>query len=95
MQPKSEFTAARKTEKITLHLNAMQLYIALELGLINELPACDEDKILGRSKADVFSKLVATGQIGYFLFHTAQRYIRGLTLAQIEVAVFHTAFAAA
>lgn len=69
-------------------LDANQLLLARELGIIDRLPAVTEDDLGDRNKGDAFVKIVALTQIGWFLFDLITRLYQHLPTSQLEIMTF-------
>lgn len=66
-------------------VDAPQLLLARELGIISRLPDVTEDCIEDRNKGDLFVKAVSICQIGWFVAQLAARLCRRLPTSQLEV----------
>ncbi|UKZ63440.1 uncharacterized protein TrAtP1_004670 [Trichoderma atroviride] len=66
-------------------LDANQLLLAREIGIIDRLPAVTEDDLGDRNKGDAFVKMVALVQIGWFLFNLITRLYQRLPTSQLEI----------
>ncbi|OCK79021.1 hypothetical protein K432DRAFT_300724 [Lepidopterella palustris CBS 459.81] len=75
-------------DDITLYLSAIQLYVAKELGIINELPDMLEIDIQDKNKGDLFVKGTAVIQLTNFLIRFITRMAKRLPISQLETAVF-------
>ncbi|TLD16238.1 uncharacterized protein PgNI_00562 [Pyricularia grisea] len=73
-------------------LDANQLLLARELGIIDRLPFLASDDLGDRNKQDLFLKVMALGQIGWFVLQIAVRLHLQLPTTLLEVMVL--AFAA-
>jgi hypothetical protein len=76
------------TEDVVLYLNAIQLYVAMQIGIIKQLPQYDEQTILNLSKSSAGVKVYALAQVGVFLYRIIKRYAKQLPISQLEMAVF-------
>lgn len=66
-------------------LDANQLLLAREIGIIDKPPAVTEDDLSDRNKGDAFVKMVALIQIGWFLFNLITRLYKHLATSQLEI----------
>lgn len=66
-------------------LDAKQLLLARELGIIEQLPCMSEDELADRNKADQLVKVIAVLQIIWFLIQTITRLVRHLGTSQLEI----------
>ncbi|KUJ16975.1 uncharacterized protein LY89DRAFT_585846 [Mollisia scopiformis] len=83
--PSSTMADSKATERDIWILDASQLLLALKLGIIAELPYVSEDELNDRSKSDVFVKLIAVGQIIWFLIQLVSRLARRIATSQLEI----------
>lgn len=78
-------------------VDANQLLLARELGIIDRLPSLSTEEIEDRSKADVLVKSIALGQIAWFLVQVITRLGQGIATSPLEIMTFafavSTAFA--
>lgn len=75
-------------------LDAHQLLLARELGIVGALPRLAADDLADRNKQDLFFKALALGQIGWFVVQIAVRLSRGVPAALLEVLVLAFAVSA-
>lgn len=75
-------------------LDAHQLLLARELGIVGQLPRLAADDLADRNKQDLFFKALALGQIGWFVLQIAVRLHRGAPTALLEVVVLAFAISA-
>ncbi|KAK8083840.1 hypothetical protein PG996_002621 [Apiospora saccharicola] len=68
-------------------LDANQLLLAREYGIIDKLPFLASDDLDDRNKQDLFLKLLALGQISWFMLEIFSRLYRGLSPSLLEVMV--------
>ncbi|KAK6841217.1 hypothetical protein PG995_000315 [Apiospora arundinis] len=68
-------------------LDANQLLMAREVGIIDKLPFLASDDLDDRNKQDLFLKLLALGQISWFIFEIGSRLYRHLHISLLEVMV--------
>lgn len=66
-------------------LDAKQLLLARELGIIEQLPCMSHDELADRNKADQLVKIIAVLQIIWFLIQTITRLVRHLATSQLEI----------
>ncbi|KAK1751966.1 hypothetical protein QBC47DRAFT_389369 [Echria macrotheca] len=66
-------------------LDAQQLLLARDMGIVDKLPSLGLDDIEDRNKGDVFVKLVATAQIVWFVVQMVARRCNQLPTTQLEV----------
>ncbi|KAJ5832279.1 hypothetical protein N7474_000590 [Penicillium riverlandense] len=66
-------------------LDAKQLLLARELGIIEQLPCMSDDELADRNKADQLVKIFAVLQIIWFLIQTITRLVRHLATSQLEI----------
>lgn len=66
-------------------LDANQLLLAREFGIIEMLPTISEDEIEDRSKADIFVKMIALFQVLWFVTQLCTRLGRHLTTTLLEI----------
>lgn len=71
------------------HFRAASLRTAIEHGYLPQ-DLATKDEIMDKSKNDAFTKVVAMGQIGYYVVAIVTRAIRGLPVSPMELGV--TAF---
>ena len=69
-------------------LDANQLALARERGIIDELPCITEDEIDDLSKGDLFLKVLAVFQIVWLCIQLITRLSRKLPATQLEVVTF-------
>ena len=69
-------------------LDANQLALARERGIIDELPCITEDEIDDLSKGDLFLKVLAVFQIMWLCIQLITRLSRKLPATQLEVVTF-------
>lgn len=68
-------------------LDANQLLMARELGIIEKLPFLASDDLDDRNKQDLILKLLALGQISWFVLEMCLRLHRRLSVSLLEVMV--------
>ncbi|KAK8140155.1 hypothetical protein PG984_000221 [Apiospora sp. TS-2023a] len=68
-------------------LDANQLLLAREYGIIDKLPFLASDDLDDRSKQDLLFKLLVLGQISWFILEIFSRLYRGLSASLLEVMV--------
>ncbi|KAK8035791.1 hypothetical protein PG991_001864 [Apiospora marii] len=68
-------------------LDANQLLMAREFGIIDKLPFLAPDDLDDRNKQDMFLKLLALGQISWFILEICSRFLRHLSVSLLEVMV--------
>ncbi|KAH0535918.1 hypothetical protein FGG08_007177 [Glutinoglossum americanum] len=73
-------------------VDAAQLLLARELGLISALPAVTEEELEDQSKADVAVRALAIVQVSWMMFQQLERGVKHLPSSQLEIVVL--AFAA-
>lgn len=66
-------------------LDANQLLLARELGIIKRLPSISEDEINDLNKSDMFVKSLAVCQISWLCIQLSTRLARGMPTTQLEV----------
>lgn len=66
-------------------VDATQLLLARELGIISRLPDVTEDCIEDRNKGDLFVKVVSICQIGWFVAQLVARLWQRLPTSQLEI----------
>lgn len=66
-------------------VDATQLLLARELGIISRLPDVTEDCIEDRNKGDLFVKVVSISQIGWFVAQLIARLSQRLPTSQLEI----------
>lgn len=66
-------------------LDAHQLCLARELGIIEKLPSVQQDDLDDRNKGDVFVTVVALGQIVRFVLQLVVRLSHGQSTSQLEI----------
>lgn len=66
-------------------VDAPQLLLARELGIISRLPDVTEDSIEDRNKGDMFVKAVSICQIGWFVAQLVARLYQRLPTSQLEI----------
>jgi hypothetical protein len=66
-------------------LDAKQLLLVRELGIIDKLPCMSDDELADRNKADQLVKVFAVLQIIWFLIQTITRLVRHLATSQLEI----------
>lgn len=71
------------------HFRAATLRTSIERGYLRQ-DLATKDEIMDKSKNDAFTKVVAMGQIGYYVVAIITRAIRGLPVSPMELGV--TAF---
>ena len=72
-------------------LDAEQLYLCREMGLIHKLPDISEDEIEDRSKSDWLVEAIAITQLVWFCIQLIGRAVEHLAITQLEI--FILAFA--
>ena len=68
--------------------DAPQLLLLRKLRIIDSLPKVDPEDLDDRSKGNLFVKLIAIGQICWFVLQFLVRLSIGITITQLEVMVF-------
>lgn len=76
-------------------LDAHQLRIARELGIISSLPTISEDYLRDRDKGDILTTVIALGQIGWFIIQLIVRLSQQDSTSQLEVMTLSFAINAA
>ncbi|KAJ5620518.1 hypothetical protein N7510_004502 [Penicillium lagena] len=66
-------------------LDAKQLLLARELGIIEQLPCMSDDELADRNKADQLVKIFSVLQIIWFLIQTITRLVRHVATSQLEI----------
>ncbi|KAH8665632.1 hypothetical protein BGZ61DRAFT_366339 [Ilyonectria robusta] len=66
-------------------LDANQILLARELGILEQLPSLHEDDVEDRNKGDLFVKIVAVVQIGWFFIQMGARLKKGFATSQLEI----------
>lgn len=66
-------------------LDANQILLARELGILEQLPSLYEDDVEDRNKGDLFVKIVAVVQIGWFFIQMGARLKKGFATSQLEI----------
>ncbi|KAM0515247.1 hypothetical protein ACHAPE_006204 [Trichoderma viride] len=66
-------------------MDANQLLLAREMGIIDKLPAIAEDDLGDRNKGDAIVKTVALVQIGWFVFNLITHLYKHLPISQLEI----------
>lgn len=66
-------------------VDATQLLLARELGIVSHLPDVTEDCIEDRNKGDLFVKVVSICQIGWFVAQLVTRLCQRLPTSQLEI----------
>lgn len=66
-------------------LDANQIALARELGIINKLPAISEDEIDDLNKGDLVVKILAVSQISWLCIQLSTRLARNIPTTQLEV----------
>ncbi|KAJ6028684.1 hypothetical protein N7540_004260 [Penicillium herquei] len=66
-------------------LDAKQLLLARELGIIKRLPHMSDDELADRNKADQVVKIISVLQIVWFLLQTVTRLVEHLPTSQLEI----------
>ncbi|WPH00125.1 Hypothetical protein R9X50_00294800 [Acrodontium crateriforme] len=69
-------------------LDAHQLLLARQMGIIDKLPDLSIDDIDDRDKSGVFTKLVALGQTIWFMIEITTRLCQRLPTSQLETVTF-------
>ena len=72
-------------------LDAQQLLVARELGIIDRLPLVSDEDLDDRNKGDALVKIAAVAQITWFIIQLISRLCSGLATSQLEVTTFATA----
>lgn len=67
------------------YLNAHQLLLARELGIIDSLPELSTDRISDLNKEDVFVKLLAISQLTWLCIQLSKRLLTGNSTTQLEL----------
>jgi len=76
-------------------LDAQQLLIARELGIIENLPQVSKDEIDDKNKGDALFKLLALGQISWFFIQIVVRLGYHIPTSQLEILVLSFAICTA
>lgn len=76
-------------------LNATQLTMAREYGIISRLPALSEDEINDKSKSDGLVKLLAVTQLAWLVLQLIVRAVRDKPSTQLEIMALSYAICAA
>jgi hypothetical protein len=76
-------------------LDAQQLLLARDMGIVNKLPSLHLDDINDRNKGDAFVKLVATAQIVWFVVQIVVRLRNHLPTTQLKIMTFSFALSTA
>ncbi|KAJ7211221.1 hypothetical protein GGX14DRAFT_520129 [Mycena pura] len=66
-------------------VDASQLLLARELGIIDRLPTVLQDDLDDRNKGDIVVKILAVGQIGWFVIQLCVRFAARLATSQLEI----------
>ncbi|KAJ7211169.1 hypothetical protein GGX14DRAFT_362660 [Mycena pura] len=66
-------------------VDAPQLLLARELGIIDRLPVVLKDDLEDRNKGDMVVKIFAVGQIGWFVIQLCVRFAARLATSQLEI----------
>lgn len=69
-------------------MDANQLLMAREIGIIDKLPFLASDDLDDRNKQDLFLKLIAIGQTSWFTIDINVRWSRHLSVSLLELMVF-------
>ncbi|CAI7601879.1 unnamed protein product [Penicillium manginii] len=69
-------------------LDAKQLLQAWEYGIIDKLPAVTEDDISDKNKSDFVVKILAVGQIVWFVIQLGDRLYSKLPISLLEILTF-------
>lgn len=75
-------------------LDAHQLLLVREMGIIDQLPALTEDDLEGKNRADTLLNLLALGQIVWFVIQLIERLYYHRT-TQLEIVTFAFSICAA
>jgi len=67
------------------YVDADQLALARQLGIIDKLPCMSEDEIGDLNKGDIFVKFLAVSQISWLCIQLITRVSRGLATTQLEI----------
>jgi len=76
-------------------LDAHQLLVARELGIIENLPKLSNDELDDKNKEDALFKVLALGQVIWFLVQMGTRLSYHLLTSQLEIVVFSFAICTA
>lgn len=68
-------------------VDATQLLLARELGIIDRLPTVSENDLQDRSKGDLFVTVAAVGQIVWFVVQLINRLYQQLPTSQLEITI--------
>lgn len=66
-------------------LDAHQLLVARELGIIKRLPAITQDDIADHDKSNIAIKSLALAQISWLIIQIAARFANNLSITQLEI----------
>ncbi|KAI0384421.1 hypothetical protein F5Y04DRAFT_229254 [Hypomontagnella monticulosa] len=69
-------------------LDASQLLLARQLGVIKKLPALLEDDVSDRNKGDLVIKVIAIGQVAWFVIQLIVRLVWHIPTSQLEIMTF-------
>ncbi|KAL9094376.1 MAG: hypothetical protein Q9165_003226 [Trypethelium subeluteriae] len=72
----------------TWPLDAEQIYLCREMGLIRQLPDLSEDEIEDRSKSDFLVEAIAIVQLLWFCIQLLGRVVKNLAITQFEIFTF-------
>jgi hypothetical protein len=67
------------------YLDANQLLLARELGIIGKLPRLSTDRVSDLNKEDIFVKLLAISQITWLCLQLSMRLLHGVPTTQLEI----------
>lgn len=67
------------------YVDANQLLLARELGIISKLPKVSAERVSDLNKQDIFVKLLAISQIIWLCFQLSMRLSQGVPTTQLEV----------
>jgi hypothetical protein len=76
-------------------LDAHQLLLVREMGIINHLPLLTEDDLDGKNRADALVTLLAIGQIVWLIIQLVERLLHYHRTTQLEIVTFAFSICAA